>query len=117
MRVKTGVTRRRRHKKVLKATKGYRMARGKRYKAAHEAFLHAGQHAYVGRRLRKRDFRRLWISRISAGLMNMENGPSYSVFMNLLKQKNIVINRKMLSEMVTNDIEGFTSLVNQVYGK
>ena len=116
-RVKTGPHRRRRHKKVLKSAKGYRLSRGRHYKTAHETVLHAGQYAYVGRKLKKRDFRRLWIQRINAGLSQIENGPSYSVFMHLLKQNQIELNRKVLSELATNDIDTFKAIVTKVYGK
>ena len=117
MRVKTGIVRKRRHNKVLKATKGMRMAIGKRYKVSKQAQLHADQYAYEGRKLRKRDFRRLWIARINAGLSQIDNAPSYSVFTNLLKQNNIIINRKMLAELVVNDPQAFQQVVQTVYGK
>jgi len=115
-RVKTGVTRRRRHKKVLKSTKGYRGANHRLYKRAHEAYLHAGQYAYVGRKLRKRDFRKLWIIRINAGLSQIENAPSYSRFIHLLKQNQIALNRKMLAELAMNDFSTFSQVVAQVQG-
>lgn len=115
-RVKTGPTRRRRHKKVLKSTKGHRLSRSRHYKAAKEDQLHADQYAHIGRRLKKRDFRRLWILRINAGLSSIDNHPSYSVFINLLKQNNIQLNRKMLSELAVNDLEMFQKLVHKVYG-
>ena len=115
-RVKTGVTRRRRHKKVLKSTKGYRGANHRLYKRAHEAYLHAGQYAYVGRKLRKRDFRKLWIIRINAGLSQIENAPSYSRFIHLLKQNQIALNRKMLAELAMNDFNTFSQVVAQVQG-
>ena len=115
-RVKTGPTRHRRHKKVLKAAKGSRLSRGRHYKAAKEQTLHAGQYAYIGRKNKKRDFRRLWISRINAGLSQIDQGPSYSVFINLLKQKHIKLNRKMLSELAVNDIDTFKHIVTTVYG-
>ena len=117
MRVKTGYTRKRRHNKVLKATKGMRLSKGNRYKVSKEALLHADQYAYVGRKLRKRDMRRLWISRINAGLSQIDGAPSYSVFINLLKQSKIEINRKMLSELVINDPKAFEAIVSKAYGK
>lgn len=116
-RVKTGPTRSRRHKKVLKAAKGFRLSRGRHYKTAHETLLHAGQYAYIGRKLKKRDFRKLWIQRINAGLSQIENGPKYSVFINLLKQKNIELNRKVLAQLVVNDFDAFETIVTKVYGK
>ena len=79
--------------------------------------LHADQYKYIGRKLRKRDFRRLWIQRINAGLSQIENAPSYSMFINLLKQKKIELNRKMLAELVVNDFDVFSKVVETVYGK
>lgn len=108
MRVKTGVVRRQFHKKVLKAAKGYWMTRSKRYKVASEAVLHAGQYAYNGRRIRRRDLRKLWIIRINAALK--EFSMSYSVFINKLKLNNIEINRKMLSEMAINNPATFKAI-------
>jgi len=116
-RVKTGPYRRRRHKEVLKAVRGSRLSRGRHYKVAHEQLLHQGQYAFEGRKLRKRDFRRLWIQRINAGLSSLEEAPSYSVLVNLMKQKNITINRKMLAELAVVDIDAFKAIVNQAWGK
>jgi large subunit ribosomal protein L20 len=116
-RVKTGATRRRRHKKILKAAKGYRLARGRHVRKARETALHAGQYAFVGRKLKKRDFRRLWIQRINAGLSQIENAPSYSSFINLLKQNRIELNRKILSELAVNDLDAFKVIVTKVYGQ
>jgi large subunit ribosomal protein L20 len=112
MRVKTGTVRRAKHKKVLKQAKGFWMTRHKRYKVAHEAVLHAGQYAYNGRRIRKRDFRKLWIVRINAALKGTDI--SYSRFIQLLKQKNISLNRKMLSELAIHDPSAFKSIVDSV---
>ena len=112
MRVKTGVVRRRKHKKVLKRTKGMRMSKGRLYKASHEADLHAGQYAFIGRRLRKRDMRRLWIQRINAALSNLDTAPSYSKFINLLKSKDIHINRKMLAELAISHPKAFSTIVD-----
>lgn len=114
MRVKTGIVRKRRHNKVLKMAKGFRLARSRHYKVAHESVLHAGQHAYVGRKLRKRDMRRLWIMRITAGLSNIDGAPSYSVFMHQLKTKGVELNRKMLAELVINDMPAFEAVVKTV---
>jgi len=86
MRVKTGPSRRRRHKKVLDRTKGMRLARGTHIKVSKESDLHKGQHQYIGRKIRKRDFRRLWITRINAGLSTYANGLRYSTFINNLKK-------------------------------
>ena len=112
MRVKTGTTRHRRHQKVLKQTKGFRMTKGRLYKVSKEAALHQGQYAYAGRKLKKRDIRRLWIIRINAGLKPFSL--SYSKFINLLKKNNIDLNRKMLSELAVNNPEVFKSLVSQI---
>ena len=115
-RVKTGVVRRRRHKKVLKSTKGYRGANHRLYKRAHEAALHAGQYAYIGRKLRKRDFRKLWIMRINAGLSQIEGAPSYSRLIHLLNQQKVALNRKMLAELAFSDFETFSQVVAKVQG-
>jgi large subunit ribosomal protein L20 len=109
MRVKTGTVRRAAHKKVLKQAKGFWMTRHKRFKVAHEAVMHAERYAFNGRRLRRRDIRKLWIVRINAGLKPFEI--SYSVFMKLLKNRNIEINRKMLSELAINDPTAFKAVV------
>lgn len=116
-RVKTGVAKHHRHLKVLEAAKGFLHARHKRYKVAHEAVMHAGQYAYVGRRLKRRDFRKLWIQRINAGLNTIDEKLSYSVFINLLSVNKIEINRKMLSELAINNAEAFQAIVTRVYGK
>jgi len=115
-RTKTGFTRSRRHKKVLKATKGFRGANNRLYKRAKEAFLHAGQYAYVGRRLRKRDFRQLWITRITAGLRQAESTLQYSRFINAMNKANITLNRKMLSEIAATDFSTFKNIVQKVQG-
>ncbi len=115
-RTKTGFTRHRRHQKVLKLTKGFRGANNRLYKRAHEALLHAGQYAYIGRKLRKRDMRALWITRISAGLHTVDESLQYSRFMNALKKANIALNRKMLSEMATADFNTFKQVVSKVLG-
>ncbi|TYP49813.1 50S ribosomal protein L20 [Thermosediminibacter litoriperuensis] len=108
-RVKKGVTARRRHKKILKLAKGYYGAKSKRFKIANQAVLKSLMYAYVGRKLKKRDFRKLWITRINAAAR--ANGLSYSKFINGLKKAGIQINRKMLAEMAIHDQGGFTQLV------
>ncbi|MDK2903215.1 MAG: large subunit ribosomal protein [Clostridiales bacterium] len=108
-RVKSGVTTHRKHKKILKLAKGYWGAKSKQYKAANEAVMKALAYAYVGRKLRKRDFRRLWIARINAA--SRMNGLSYSKLINGLKKAGIEINRKMLAEMAVNDSKAFSRLV------
>ena len=112
MRVKTGFTRHRRHKKVLARTKGFRMTKNRLYKVAHEADLHAGQYAYVGRRLKKRDFRKLWIMRINAGLKTYADGLKYSSFINLLKKSHIELDRKILAELTISDPDAFKTVVD-----
>ncbi|HAW49506.1 TPA: 50S ribosomal protein L20 [bacterium] len=112
MRVKSSVTKRKRHKEIHKLTKGYWGARSKWYKLAREAAVRAGCYAYTHRRLKKRDFRRLWIIRINAGLRLYDL--SYSRFINMLSKKNIGLNRKMLADMVVNDPEGFKMLVERI---
>ena len=108
MRVKTGVVRRQAHKKVLKLAKGYWMTRSKRYKVASEAVLHAGQYAYNGRRIRRRDIRQLWVVRVNAALRPFNT--SYSVFIKKLKDNKVELNRKMLSEIAIHDSATFKSI-------
>ncbi|RKD32529.1 50S ribosomal protein L20 [Thermohalobacter berrensis] len=108
-RVKKALNARKKHKKVLKLAKGYFGAKSKLFRPANEAVMRALRYAYVGRKLRKRDFRKLWIARINAA--SRMHGLSYSRFINGLKKANIEINRKMLSEMAIHDPEGFKKLV------
>lgn len=114
MRVKTGVKRRQKHKKILKATKGYWGSKNRLYKSAKEAYLHAGEYAFAGRKLRKRDMKRLWIMRINAGLKNIKNPISYSKFANKLSKSKIELNRKMLAEIAVNDPATFEAVVEKV---
>jgi large subunit ribosomal protein L20 len=109
MRVKTGKTRKRRHKKILKATKGYRMTKSKLYKVANEAYMHAGQYSYNDRRKRGADMRRLWIIKITAACKN--NNIKYSDFIKRLSDRNIKINRKVLADIAMNEPDTFTFLV------
>lgn len=109
-RVKSGKVTRKRHKKILKLAKGYYGAKSKLFRVANQAVMKSLNYAYIGRKLRKRDFRKLWIARINAAAR--ANGISYSRFINGLKKANIEINRKMLSEMAINDVNAFTNLVN-----
>ncbi|MDO4199342.1 MAG: 50S ribosomal protein L20 [Clostridia bacterium] len=111
-RVKGAVTTRNRRKKVLKLAKGYWGAKSKHFKMAKEAVMKSGNYAYIGRRQKKRDFRKLWITRISAACRM--NGITYSKFINGLKKAGITLNRKMLSEIAIADAEGFAKLVEQV---
>jgi len=108
-RVKRGTNARRRHKKVLKQAKGYYGAKSKLFKPANQAVMKSLNYAYIGRKQKKRNFRKLWITRINAA--TRANGMSYSRFINGLKKADIEINRKMLSEMAIHDAEGFTQLV------
>ena len=110
-RIKGALATRKRRKKVLKLAKGYYGSKSKLFKTAKEAVMKSGQYAYIGRRLKKRDFRRLWITRISAACK--ANGMNYSTFMNGLKKANINLNRKMLSELAVSDAIAFTALVDQ----
>ena len=110
MRVKGGTVTRARRKKVLKRAKGYFGSKHLLYKTAHEQVMHSLSYAYVSRRLIKRDFRKLWIVRINAACRNY--GISYSNLMHGLKLANVIINRKMISEMAINDEKGFEALVN-----
>ena len=108
MRVKRGYVLRRKHNRVLKLAKGFRGSRHRLFKTANEAVLHSLHYAYVGRRDRKNDFRKLWISRISAAAK--ANGISYSQLIHGLNLANIKLNRKMLSEIAIADPEGFAKL-------
>ena len=107
-RVKGAMMTRKRRKKMRKLAKGYWGAKSKHFKMANEQVMKSLTYAYVGRRLKKRDFRQLWITRISAAVK--PNGLNYSTFMHGLKVKGIEINRKMLSEMAINDAVAFTAL-------
>ena len=108
-RVKRGVNAKKRHKNILKQSKGYFGAKSKLFRTANQAVMKSLNYSYIGRKQRKRDFRKLWITRINAAARI--NGMSYSKFINGLKKANININRKMLSEMAINDPEGFAKLV------
>lgn len=109
MRVKS--PRRQRHNKVLKLAAGYRMARHRRYKVAREAVVHAGQHAFSGRHLKRRDLRRLWILRLNAALRSL--GITYSQFIPALKKAKIEIDRKILSDLAVRQPEVFKAIVNK----
>lgn len=110
-RVKGALATRKRRNKTLKLAKGYFGAKSKLFKTAKEAVMKSGNYAYIGRRLKKRDFRRLWITRISAGAK--ANGMNYSTFMNGLNKAGIKINRKMLAELAVSDPNGFATLVKK----
>lgn len=108
-RVKRAVNAHKKRRKVLKLAKGYVGARSKKYRIANETVLRALRFAYIGRKQRKRDFRKLWIARINAAARN--NGMSYSKFINGLKLSGIEINRKMLADLAVNDEASFAKLV------
>ena len=110
-RVKGALATRKRRNKVIKMAKGYWGARSNHFKMAKEAVMKSGQYAYIGRRQKKRDFRRLWITRISAGCKL--NGINYSQFMHGLNKAGVTINRKMLSEIAIADAAAFTALVEK----
>lgn len=107
-RVKGAMMTRKRRKKVLKLAKGYFGAKSRLFRVAKEAVMKSGQYAYIGRKQKKRNFRQLWITRISAGCR--ANGVNYSTFMNGLKKAGVEINRKMLAELAVNDKAAFTAL-------
>ncbi len=108
-RVKGALSTRKRRKKILKAAKGYWGAKSKHFKMAKQAVLKSGNYAYIGRKQKKRDFRSLWITRISAACKM--NGINYSRFMYGLKKSGIELNRKMLSELAISDPNAFSSIV------
>lgn len=108
-RIKGGTMSHKRRKAVLKSAKGYFGSKHKLFKTAKQAVMKSGQYAYVSRRLKKRDFRKLWIARINAGCR--ANGTNYSTFMNGLKKSGITLNRKMLAEIAVSDAAAFAGLV------
>lgn len=112
MRVKRGLTTHAKHKKLLVANKGYRMTKRRLVRTAKQAYLHAGEYAFEGRRNRKRDFRRLWITRISEAVK--QNGLSYSAFMSKLKSSNIEVDRKILSNLIIENPEAFVDIIDKV---
>ena len=107
-RIKGAIMTRKRRNKVLKMAKGYYGSKSKLFKTAKQAVMKSGNYAYIGRKLKKRDFRRLWITRISAAAKL--NGMNYSTLINGLKKADISLNRKMLSEIAIADPAGFTAL-------
>lgn len=109
-RVKRGIVSRRKHKKLLSLTKGYRGTKSRLVKVAKEASLHAGAYAFHGRKLRKRDARTQWITRIGEAVKQQDI--SYSVFINKLKKANIQLDRKILSDLLINDPETFKKIVD-----
>ncbi len=110
-RIKGAMMTRKRRNKTLKVAKGYFGAKSKHFKMAKQAVMKSGQYAYVGRKQKKRNFRQLWITRISAAAKM--NGMNYSTFMNGCKKAGITLNRKMLSEIAINDAAGFAAIVEK----
>lgn len=110
MRIKRAVNSNKKRKKILKSAKGYRGSRSKLVRVANQAVMKSGQYAYTGRKLKKRDFRTLWIARINAACRM--NNMSYSTFMHGLKVANINLNRKVLADIALNDASAFTALCN-----
>ncbi len=115
MRVKTGIVRRRRHKKILKMVKGQRGPRSRVFRRANEAWLKSMWYAYRDRRTRRRDLRRLWIMRINAAAR--QHGLTYSRFIHALKQADIRINRKMLADLAVRDPAAFKAVVDKALGQ
>ena len=110
-RVKTAIITRKKHKKILKRAKGYYGAKHYRFRMAKQAVMKSGKYAYVGRKDRKSNFRKLWIARINAAAR--QNGLTYSRLINGLKKANIVINRKMLAEIAVTDPKAFAEIANK----
>ncbi len=113
MRVKS--PRRQRHNKVLRLAKGYRMTKNRLYKVAHEATVHAGQYAFAGRRLRRRDLRSTWIVRLNAALRTL--GTTYSKFIPALKKANIGLDRKILADLAVRQPDVLKEIVDRVKPK
>ncbi|MFC1649883.1 50S ribosomal protein L20 [Patescibacteria group bacterium] len=109
---RTKSTSSRKHRKVKKAAKGYKHSASRRVKTAKEALLHAGQYAYVGRKRKKRDLRSLWIIRINAA--TRKHDLTYSKFINLLKNKKIELDRKILADLAVNDPDTFDQIIKEV---
>lgn len=112
MRIKMSVNAKKNRRAVLKEAKGYWGARSKQYRVANEAVMKSLNYAFIGRKLKKRNFRTLWIARINAGCRM--NGTTYNKFMNGLKNANINLNRKVLAELAVNDEKAFAELVKKV---
>lgn len=111
-RVKRGTVSKRKHNKVLELTKGFRLGRSTTIKQAKEALLHAGKYAFAGRKQRKRDMRRLWIVQLGNAVRN--EGNSYSQFINQMKQKGIMLDRKILADMAVNRPEEFKKVYSEI---
>lgn len=111
-RAKTGVVRRKRHKKIISKTKGYYGTRSKLFKRANEAFLRAGEHAFFGRKLKKRDMKKLWIIRLNAAAH--ENGMKYSELIHRLNKSNVILDRKTLSELAILYPDAFKKIIGSI---
>ncbi|MBI2022605.1 50S ribosomal protein L20 [Candidatus Daviesbacteria bacterium] len=111
-RIKRGVASHKKHKKILKLTKGHVGGRSTRIREAKQSAWHAGQYAFAGRRQRRRDFRKLWITQLNAAVK--AEGLSYSKFINALKVKNINLDRKILAELAVKNPEDFKKIVSQI---
>jgi large subunit ribosomal protein L20 len=112
MRIKRGIMAHKKHKALFERVKGFRMSKRKLVKLATEADLHAGQYAYAGRKIRKSEFRSLWITRISHAVKKFDI--SYNLFINKMKKTNIILDRKILSEFIMNDPEVFSAVVDKI---
>jgi large subunit ribosomal protein L20 len=112
MRTKTGKTTKKRHKKILKETKGYRLTKSKLYKVSHEAYMHAGQYSYNDRKKRGANMRKLWITKINAACK--QHNIKYSEFIKKLDDKNIKLNRKVLADLAMNEPETFSVLIKSL---
>ena len=112
MRIKRGIVSHRTHKKLLRSVKGYRMTKRRLIKVAKEAYLHAGKYAYTGRKDKKTDFRKLWITRISHALGN--RGIRYSDFINKLNKAKIKLDSKIIANLVVTDPVAFQALVDKI---
>ena len=115
-RVKSGPAHKARHHKILARTKGFRMTKSRLYKVAHEAYLHALDYAFTGRKNKKRDFKAVWNLRINAGLRAIDPSYSYSRFINGLKKAGITLNRKMLSNIARDDANTFQVIAKKIFG-
>jgi large subunit ribosomal protein L20 len=113
-RVKRSVHARKKRKKILKSTKGYRTLRSKIYTQARQAWLKAGVHSYRTRKLKKRDYKHLWLARISAALKLSGSGMTYSKFANAMLKKNVLLNRKVLADLALSHPEVFNKVVESV---
>lgn len=115
MRIKRGVNAIKKRRKIMKQAKGYFGSKSKLYRVARQAVMKSGNYAYVGRKLKKREFRQLWIARINAAAR--QNGLTYSTLMHGLKLNEINLNRKVLADMAVNDAAGFTCLCEKAKAK